>query len=246
MIGVLRLPRSPEKTITRSGPPGSSATRSRMIAEPRMCPASRYVAWIPGRDLLLDVVADRAEAAERLDGVVLRVERGVEVDPERVGDVLGRDGCVRGEGQPGPQRRRRPPRRVAPRSPPRTGRASADRTASVVAAAVRASGRWPRPPRCSPRSGRRPRPRRSPPRAAEVARVVGDGLLRVAALPAGFALGELLLEPAGVLSTRRASSIVPAVARIGPRKPSRTTSGMRPQWSRWAWVRRMASSSRGS
>src|SRR5215207_3425657 len=33
---------------------------------------------------------------------------------------------------------------------------------------------------------------------------------------------------------------------MGPEKPSRTTTGRRPQWSRWAWVTRMASHSVGS
>ena len=42
------------------------------------------------------------------------------------------------------------------------------------------------------------------------------------------------------------SSQVPCVALIGPRKPSSTTCGIRPQWSRWAWVRRIASSVVGS
>src|SRR5215207_3202174 len=33
---------------------------------------------------------------------------------------------------------------------------------------------------------------------------------------------------------------------MGPEKPSRTTTGRRPQWSRWAWVTRIASQSLGS
>jgi hypothetical protein len=48
MIGVSGRPRSPEKTIVRSGSPSRSTTRTRMIAEPRMWPASTKVAWIPG------------------------------------------------------------------------------------------------------------------------------------------------------------------------------------------------------
>ena len=47
MIGVPGRPRSPEKTIVRPGHPGSDA-RTRMIAEPRMCPASKNSARIPG------------------------------------------------------------------------------------------------------------------------------------------------------------------------------------------------------
>ena len=46
--------------------------------------------------------------------------------------------------------------------------------------------------------------------------------------------------------TRVASSTVPAVAWIGPRNPALTSSGSRPQWSRWAWVRTTASRSAGS
>ena len=43
-----------------------------------------------------------------------------------------------------------------------------------------------------------------------------------------------------------ASSTVPAVAWMGPRYPSFTSNGISPQWSRWAWVSSMASSSAGS
>ncbi len=43
-----------------------------------------------------------------------------------------------------------------------------------------------------------------------------------------------------------ASSTVPAVAWMGPRYPSFTSNGINPQWSRWAWVSSMASSSAGS
>ena len=40
--------------------------------------------------------------------------------------------------------------------------------------------------------------------------------------------------------------MVPAVARMGPWNPSLTTCGIRPQWSRCAWVSRIASSVVGS
>ena len=46
--------------------------------------------------------------------------------------------------------------------------------------------------------------------------------------------------------TSSASSHVPWVAMIGPLKPSSTTWGISPQWSRWACVRRIASSVFGS
>ena len=43
-----------------------------------------------------------------------------------------------------------------------------------------------------------------------------------------------------------ASSTEPAVAWIGPAKPALTSSGSRPQWSRWAWVSTTASRPFGS
>ena len=53
--------------------------------------------------------------------------------------------------------------------------------------------------------------------------VVRLDLVRVALLPARLALGELLLELARVEQDELASSTVPAVAWIGPRKPALTS-----------------------
>ncbi len=40
--------------------------------------------------------------------------------------------------------------------------------------------------------------------------------------------------------------MVPRVAKIGPRKPSRISFGNRPLWSIWAWVSSTASISAGA
>ena len=52
--------------------------------------------------------------------------------------------------------------------------------------------------------------------------------------------------PAASRSTSRASSNVAEVAMISPLNPRLTSSGMRPQWSRWAWVSRSTSTVTGS
>lgn len=44
----------------------------------------------------------------------------------------------------------------------------------------------------------------------------------------------------------RTSSTEGVVAYTGPAYPARTTTGSRPQWSRWAWVSTMASIRAGS
>ena len=71
-----------------------------MIADPRMCPASTNVAWIPGAILDLPVVVDGPERGERPFRILGRVERRIEVDLEvrRLGAKLGL-----GVARPGPR-----------------------------------------------------------------------------------------------------------------------------------------------
>ena len=77
------------------------------------------------------------------------------------------------------------------------------------------------------------------------AAVVGRDLVGVALLPARLALGELLVELARVEQDER-RELDRACRRVDrAAEAALTSSGMRPQWSRWAWVRSMASRSAG-
>ena len=147
----------------------------------------------------------------------------------------------------------------------RGGRPPCRRVAAAAAGDLADRRRGPRPrPRTCPRT-RRGRVRRGGARdqvrrrgrvLGQVDRrlvgrplllVVGDRLVGMLPLPARLALRELLLELAGVeqdelgqLARCRASR------RSGPGSPRSTTCGISPQWSRWAWVRRIASRFAGS
>ena len=214
MIGVSGRPRSPEKTIVRSGSPSRSrdADPDDRRAEDVAGVDERRVD--PRRDLDLLVVVDRLELLERLARLLLRVERLVEVDL----DVrrLARGGPPRGRRRwrPAPAGRRAddgagPVRTRSPRHPRRRSRSRRQplpmRPPTATVAGVRRDGRrrvggGPRP------AGARPRTPRAPSASSR------DGLVGMLPLPARLALRELLLELAGVeqdelgqLAGRRAS-----------------------------------------
>ena len=106
-------------------------------------------------------------------------------------------------------------------------------------------------PRGPARPGSRPPRRRAGASSLVLRRVAAR---RRAAARSGIALGRgapsRLANSSWSLaessSTSRASSAVAAVHTMGRGTPRATSSGSRPQWSRWAWVRTTASSVAGS
>ena len=182
------------------------------------------------RDLDLLAVVDRRESAER------RLRRRARRRAARRGRCRGFGGWAR-SAAPGRPPGARPVRRVES-----SGRARRWRT------------RWRRRRRRRrtvarglSRTRRRPRPARSRPgRLGLVLAVLDDRLVGMALLPASIALGELLLELARVEQHERGQLDRARGRPDRPAKPAFTRCGMSPQWSRWAWVSRIASSVFGS
>ena len=197
-IGVPGRPRSPEQTMTRSSPPGVSVTVSRMIAEPRMWPASSKTALTPG--------PPRAPGRTRWGGSwrasAPRHARCRAGHRGRRGDAAaGRGGPPRGRSatRPGPSGRACG---LDGRLDVFAGRGGTTARRSATAADVVAAGA---------RHGRVPE---DPVLAVGgeghgglvgrlLLAVLGRGLVGVALLPAHAALGELLVELARVEQDQR-------------------------------------------
>ena len=218
-IGVPGRPRSPEKTMIRSSPPSRSETRSRMIADPRMWPASTNVAWTPGATSTSSSVAERPELGER----PRRPPR-----PCRAAHRGRSRGAAAGRGG-------RPPGRAARRSRPVAGGAGS----MVVGTCSPGRGRVGRDSGVGSLGGDRDgdvRQRdghRDPCGATPSGQlhrglvrlrllpVVGLDLVRMAPLPARFALRELLVEAARIEEhERRELDRCRRWRGSGPRNPS--------------------------
>ena len=186
------------------------------------------------RDLALLVVVDRAEVLERPLGVLDRVQRRVEVDLELRGLAA----------QLGLGVARRPV--VAAARARWSSRRARRSTAGDAAVASAAPAGGSRPSRRRPPRSRRMRPGRSPPGRRPPASVVGRDLVGMALLPARLALGELLVEVARVEQDERRPARTCRRSRGSSAVALLHEERQRPQWSRWAWVSRTASSVAGS
>ena len=213
--------------MTRSSPPSSSWTRSRMIAEPRMWPGVEERGPHARRDLALLLVVDRPEVLERRSAS-LTVYSGASRSISRCGGWARRVASG-SRGQPGgsaPRRRRGPRRRRRPRATRRRRRPDRARPRRTARTPAR-RGRGP-PGRSSASAARRPRPRRggaspSAPRAWRTPRG-GDPVEQHERRQLDRPGRGVDRAPVAVLDEQRQS----------------------PQWSRCAWVRTTASSVDGS